>query len=105
MVNTTVYFATNRAIQGPTTDWHSYGADIAPPTDPSRITYAEVFGEGTDLAVEGSGAVTAISHAQPGGFQAGGPSRRSDPAIEREERALSYRRPNSRSMSARSSAT
>jgi esterase/lipase superfamily enzyme len=69
MANTTVYFATNRVVQGPTSDWHSYGADIVPPTDASRITYAEAFVEGTDLAVEGSGAITAISHAQPGRFQ------------------------------------
>jgi esterase/lipase superfamily enzyme len=68
MANTTVYFATNRVAQGPTSDWHSYGADIIPPTDVSHITYAAAFVEGTDLAVEGSGAITAISHAQPGGF-------------------------------------
>jgi esterase/lipase superfamily enzyme len=71
MVNTTVYFATNRAAQGPASDWHSYGAEIVPPTDASRLTYAAAFVEGTDLAVEGSGTITAISHAQFGAFQAG----------------------------------
>jgi esterase/lipase superfamily enzyme len=71
MVNTTVYFATNRVVQGPATDWHSYGAEIVPPTDASRVTYAAAFVEGTDLGVEGSGAITAISHAQLGEFQAG----------------------------------
>ena len=49
----TVYFATNRVPQGPATDWHSYGAEIIPPTDPSQIIYAEAFVQGTDLAVEG----------------------------------------------------
>ena len=67
MANVTVYFATNRVAQGPTTDWHSYGADIVPPTDPSRIIYAEAFVEGTDLAVEGSGTISAISHPQTAG--------------------------------------
>ena len=71
MTDTTVYFATNRVTQGPTSDWHGYGADIAAPMDASRIIYAAAFVEGTDLAVEGSGAITAISHAQPGGFQTG----------------------------------
>jgi esterase/lipase superfamily enzyme len=71
MANTTVYFATNRAAQGPTTDWHSYGAEIVSPMDPSLVTYAAAFVEGTDLLVEGSGTIMAISHAQSSGFEAG----------------------------------
>ena len=71
MANVTVYFATNRVPQGATTDWQSYRGDIIPPTDPSQIIYAEAFVEGTDLAVEGSGTLTAISHPQTGGFESG----------------------------------
>jgi len=71
MANVTVYFATNRVASGPTTDWHSYGADIVAPTDTSQITYAAAFVQGTDLAVEGSGTIAAISHVQAGGFQTG----------------------------------
>jgi esterase/lipase superfamily enzyme len=71
MANVTVYFATNRVAPGPTTDWHSYGADIIPPTDPSQIIYAEAFVQGTDVAVEGSGTIAAISHPQTGGFETG----------------------------------
>jgi hypothetical protein len=63
-----VYFATNRMAQGPTTDWRSYGPDIVLPTDPSLIIYAADFVEGTDLGVEGGGAITAISHAEAGAF-------------------------------------
>jgi esterase/lipase superfamily enzyme len=70
MVSTTVYFATNRVAQGPASDWRSYGADIVTPTDASRVTYAAAFVDGTELAAEGSGAITAISHAQAGGFDA-----------------------------------
>jgi esterase/lipase superfamily enzyme len=71
MANVTVYFATNRLAHGPTTDWHSYGAEIVTPTDPSKTTYAAAFVQGTDLAVEDSGAIAAISRPQAGGFQAG----------------------------------
>jgi hypothetical protein len=71
MANVTVYFATNRVAQGPSTDWHSYGADIIPPTDPSQIIYAEAFVQETDLAVEGSGAITAISHPRRAGSKPG----------------------------------
>jgi esterase/lipase superfamily enzyme len=71
MPNVTVYFATNRVAQGPTADWRSYGPDIVPPTDAGRMTYAAAFVEGTDLAAEGSGTITAISHARAGGFQPG----------------------------------
>jgi esterase/lipase superfamily enzyme len=69
--NTTVYFATNRVAQGPTTDWRSYGPDIVLPTDPSLIIYAAAFVEGTDLGAEGSGAITTISHAESGAFHPG----------------------------------
>ena len=71
MANVTVYFATNRVAQGPTTDWHSYGAEIIPPTDASQVTYAAAFVQGTDLTVEGSGTIAAISHPRAGGFEAG----------------------------------
>src|SRR5260370_16815407 len=71
MANVTVYFGTNGVPQGATTDWHRYRGDGLPPTDPSQIIYAEAFVEGTDLAVEGSGTITAISHPQTGGFETG----------------------------------
>jgi hypothetical protein len=69
--NTTVYFATNRVAQGPTTDWRSYGPDIVLPTDPSLIIYAAAFVDGIDLGAEGSGAITTISHAESGAFHPG----------------------------------
>lgn len=71
MADLTVYFATNRVAQGPMTDWRSYGADIIPPTDPSQIIYAEAFVQGTDLAIEDSGTIAAISNPQASGFQTG----------------------------------
>ena len=71
MADVTVYFATNRVAQGPATDWHSYGAEIVTPTDPTKITYAAAFVQGIDLNAEDSGTIAAISHPQTGGFQAG----------------------------------
>ena len=71
MPNTTVYFATNRVAQGAMTDWRSYGAEIVAPTNPSLIIYAAAFVEGIDLGAEGSGVITAISHAQAGAFHPG----------------------------------
>jgi esterase/lipase superfamily enzyme len=71
MANVTVYFATNRVPQGAPTGWQSYRGDIIPPTDPSQIIYAEALVEGTDLAVESSGTLTAISHLQTAGFETG----------------------------------
>jgi hypothetical protein len=61
MANVTAYFATNRVPQG----------DIIPPTDPSQIIYAKALVEGTDLAAESSGTLTAISHLQTAGFETG----------------------------------
>ena len=71
MADVTVYFATNRVIQGPATDWRNYGAEIVTPTDPAKITYATAFVQGTDLGAEDSGAIASISHTQAGGFQPG----------------------------------
>src|SRR5689334_3843648 len=71
MANVTVYFATNRVVQGPTTDWRNYGAEIVTPTDPAKITYAAAFVQGTDLGAEDSGGIASISHPQAGGFQPG----------------------------------
>ncbi len=71
MPNTTVYFATNRVVQGDSADRRNYSSEIVPPTDPDQITYAAAFVERTDLLVEGSGAITTISNTQSGSFQPG----------------------------------
>ncbi len=67
---TTVYFATNRVVTGPPDDWQSYGTGIVAPSDASRITYAEAFVDGINLAVEGSGTITTIAKDQQGDFGA-----------------------------------
>src|SRR4051794_19891488 len=68
---TTVYFASNRVITGPASQWQNYSADIVAPVDPSKIRYAVAFVDGTDLNAEGSGTVTAIQNGRLGDFNAG----------------------------------
>ena len=65
---TTVYFATNRAMTGPSGDWRSYGADIARPSDPGAITYATAFVDNTNLTADKTGAIQQIQNVQQGGF-------------------------------------
>ena len=65
---TTVYFATNRALTGPSGDWRSYGADIARPSEPGAITYAAAFVDNTNLTADKTGAIQQIQNVQQGGF-------------------------------------
>jgi esterase/lipase superfamily enzyme len=71
MPSTTVYFASNRVVNGPSTQWQSYGADIVAPSDPSQIRYAVAFVDGIDLNAEGSGTITAIENDRLGDFDDG----------------------------------
>jgi esterase/lipase superfamily enzyme len=65
---TTVYFATNRALEGPATDWTSYGANIVAPSDPSQMTYATAFVDNTDLTADKTGAIQKIENVSTGRF-------------------------------------
>ena len=76
---TTVYFATNRAMTGPSGDWRSYGADIARPSDPGAITYATAFVDNTNLTADKTGAIQQIQNVQRGGFSQAAIDDLSDP--------------------------
>ena len=65
---TTVYFATNRALEGPATDWTSYGTNIVAPTDPTAITYATAFVDNTNLTADTTGAIQTIENVSTGRF-------------------------------------
>jgi esterase/lipase superfamily enzyme len=65
---TTVYFATNRALAGPTSDWRSYGTGIVAPSDAGAITYATAFVDNTNLTADTAGAIQQIQDIQQGGF-------------------------------------
>jgi esterase/lipase superfamily enzyme len=65
---TTVYFATDRALDGPPEDWTSYGTTIRTPSDPAAITYAVAFVDNTDLTADTTGAIQQIQDVWQGGF-------------------------------------
>jgi esterase/lipase superfamily enzyme len=65
---TTVYFATNRALEGPAADWTSYTANIVAPSDPGAITYATAFVDNTDLTADKTGAIEKIENVSTGRF-------------------------------------
>ena len=68
MAITTVYFATNRALDGPAEDWKSYGTDIVSPSDPTVITYATAFVDNTELTADKTGLITSIQNVERGRF-------------------------------------
>ena len=65
---TTVYFATNRVVNGPAQNWQSYQAGIVSPSDPTAITYATAFVDQTNLDADKTGAILSIQDVQQGGF-------------------------------------
>ena len=68
MATTTVYFATNRALNGPAEDWRSYGTGIVSPSDPAAITYAVAFVDNTDLTADKTGMIRDITNIEQGRF-------------------------------------
>ncbi len=67
----TVYFATNRAANGPANDYRSYGSAIVAPTDPNAITYGTAFVNDANLTADTVGAITGIQDISMGDFSAG----------------------------------
>ena len=65
---TTVYFATNRAANGPAENWQSYEANITSPSNPAAITYTTAFVDQTDLTADKTGAILSIQDIQQGRF-------------------------------------
>jgi esterase/lipase superfamily enzyme len=65
---TTVYFATNRALNGPPEQLPSYGTAIAAPSDPNAVTYATAFVDNGNLTADTVGAITAIEDVRQGRF-------------------------------------
>src|ERR1041385_2794419 len=65
---TTVYFATNRAVAGSATDYHSYSESIVSPTDPTAITYGTAFVDDANLTADTVGAIQSIQGVSKGRF-------------------------------------
>lgn len=76
---TTVYFATNRKIDGAATDYRSYSSGMVAPTDPMAITYGTAFVEDADLTADTVGAISAIRDITKGGFSEQAKDDLSDP--------------------------
>jgi hypothetical protein len=68
MATTTVYFATNRVLNGPAEDWKSYGTSIVSPSDPTAITYAVAFVDNTEPTADKTGMITGIRDVEQGHF-------------------------------------
>jgi esterase/lipase superfamily enzyme len=65
---TTVYFATNRVVNGAATDWQNYGTSIVAPSNPAAVTYATAFVDNSNLSADTTGAIESIQNVQGGGF-------------------------------------
>jgi len=64
----TVYFATNRVISGPATDYRNYSSKIVSPTNPAAITYGTAFVDDANLTADTVGAITSIRNISQGRF-------------------------------------
>ena len=67
-MTTTVYFATNRAVNAPRDRTGSYTHNIVSPLRPQDITYGTAFVDTADLTADSVGAITSIHDLQQGGF-------------------------------------
>jgi esterase/lipase superfamily enzyme len=69
-MSVTVYFATNRVVNGAPENWQSYGSDIVTPSDPAEITYGVAFVDDAGLTADTTGAIESIQEISKGGFSA-----------------------------------
>src|SRR5919197_6361677 len=65
---TTVYFATNRVVNGAPDSVASYTFDIVAPTRPQDVTYGTAFVESAGLTADTVGAIRSIQDLNTGGF-------------------------------------
>ena len=70
-MSTTIYFATNRVVSNPLDPLAGYAAAMAPPTNPSYLTYGTAFVGGIDIATNAQGVVTQIEETAQGRFPPG----------------------------------
>ncbi len=65
---TTVYFATNRVIDGDPTSVASYKSDIVKPSDPTAVRYGVALVDGIDIPTNNTGTARLLSDPAPGAF-------------------------------------
>lgn len=76
---TTVYFATNRALNGPFDRVQSYGTNMVAPSDPAAVTYGTAFVADSGLTADTMGAINAIQDIEQGRFSQSAVDDLSDP--------------------------
>ena len=76
---TTVYFATNRLLQGAPDQLSSYGESAVAPSDSTQVTYGTAFVEDAGLTADTVGAITSIQDTGKGGFSQSAIDDLSDP--------------------------
>ncbi len=64
----TVYYATNRVLNGPADALSSYSDSAVAPSDPSAVTYGTAFVSDAGLTADTVGAITALEDINKGGF-------------------------------------
>jgi esterase/lipase superfamily enzyme len=68
-MTTTVYFATNRIVNGAADQWQNYTTNIAPPSDPTQVTYGTAFiADDGNLTADTTGLITQLQDVQKGDF-------------------------------------
>jgi hypothetical protein len=67
-MTTTVYFATNRVVNGPADQLSSYTFDIVAPDDPQQVTYGTAYVDGSNLTADTVGAIRSIQDLQKSSF-------------------------------------
>ena len=70
-MTTTVYFATNRAVNQPQDQPGSYTFNIVSPVDPQAVTYATAFVDSAGLTADTVGAIRSIQDITQGSFSQG----------------------------------
>jgi esterase/lipase superfamily enzyme len=75
----TVYFATNRALNGPADRLQSYSASAVGPSDPNAVTYGTAFVDDANLTADTIGAIRSIQDIEQGRFSQGAIDDLSDP--------------------------
>jgi esterase/lipase superfamily enzyme len=68
---TTVYFATNRVVNGPPEALASYTSEMISPTKLEDATYGTAFVDNSNLTADTVGAITSIQEIRKGGFSQG----------------------------------
>ena len=67
-METTVYFATNRVLDGSPGRWQSYGEKIVAPADPTAVTYGTALVSPANLTADTVSSIWSIRDLKRGGF-------------------------------------